>query len=45
MPSDLNKNVPKHVDEAFRRSYARLEKRFESADDFDWAKFKVAEVA
>ena len=34
LPSDLNKNVPKHLDEAFRRSYARLEKRFETADDF-----------
>jgi serine/threonine protein kinase len=34
LPSDLNKAVPKFLDEAFRRSYARLEKRFASADDF-----------
>ncbi len=34
LPSDLNKHVPKFLDEAFRRSYARLEKRFESAEDF-----------
>jgi serine/threonine-protein kinase len=34
LPSDLNKAVPKHLDEAFRRSYARLEKRFTSADEF-----------
>jgi serine/threonine protein kinase len=34
LPSDLNKSVPKHLDEAFRRSYARLEKRFASADEF-----------
>jgi hypothetical protein len=26
--------VPKHLDEAFRRSYARLDKRFASADEF-----------
>src|SRR5665213_784583 len=34
LPSDLNKAVPKVLDEAFRRSYARLEKRFASADEF-----------
>jgi serine/threonine protein kinase len=34
LPSDLNRNVPKALDEAFRRSYARLDKRFASADDF-----------
>src|SRR5207237_4770670 len=34
LPSDLNKQVPKFLDEAFRRSYARLEKRFQSADEF-----------
>jgi serine/threonine protein kinase len=34
LPSDLNKNVPRHLDEAFKRSYARLEKRFASADEF-----------
>jgi len=34
LPSDLNKSVPKHLDEAFKRSYARLEKRFSSATEF-----------
>lgn len=34
MPSDVNKAVPKHLDDAFRRSYARIEKRFASAEDF-----------
>lgn len=33
LPSDLNKSVPRHLDEAFKRSYARLEKRFGSADE------------
>ena len=34
LPSDLNKSVPKYLDEAFRRSYARLENRFASAKQF-----------
>jgi serine/threonine protein kinase len=34
VPSDVNKKVPPYLDEAFRRSYARLEKRFASADEF-----------
>lgn len=34
VPSDLNRNVPKSLDEVFRRSYARLEKRFATADEF-----------
>ena len=34
LPSDLNKDVPRHLDEAFKRSYARLEKRFASAGEF-----------
>ena len=34
LPSDLNKDVPKYLDEAFRRSYARLDKRFASAEEF-----------
>ena len=34
LPSDLNPAVPKHLDEAFRRSYARLDKRFASAEEF-----------
>jgi serine/threonine protein kinase len=33
-PSDLNPNIPKAIDEVFRRSYARLEKRYSSADEF-----------
>jgi hypothetical protein len=32
-PSDLNPNVPKQLDEIFKRAYARLEKRFTSADE------------
>lgn len=34
LPSDLNRAVPKALDEAFRRSYARLDKRFASAQEF-----------
>ena len=34
LPSDLNKSVPKYLDEAFRRSYARLENRFTTAGQF-----------
>jgi serine/threonine protein kinase len=34
LPSDLNKDVPKHLDEAFKRSYARLDKRFATAEEF-----------
>jgi serine/threonine-protein kinase len=34
VPSDVNPAVPRHLDEAFRRSYARLEKRFASAEEF-----------
>jgi len=34
VPSDLNKNVPANLDEAFRRSYARLDKRYTSANEF-----------
>jgi serine/threonine protein kinase len=34
LPSDLNRAVPRHLDEAFRRSYARLDKRFTSAAEF-----------
>jgi serine/threonine protein kinase len=42
LPSDLNKSVPKHLDDAFRRSYARLEKRFASAEEFAAALTPVA---
>jgi len=34
LPSDVNKNVPKALDEAFRHSYARIDKRFNSAEEF-----------
>ncbi len=34
VPSDVNPNVPRHLDDVFRRAYARLEKRFASADEF-----------
>jgi serine/threonine protein kinase len=34
LPSDLNKQTPKYLDEAFRRSYARLDNRFASARQF-----------
>jgi phosphoglycolate phosphatase-like HAD superfamily hydrolase len=34
VPSDLNAMVPKRLDEVFRRSYARLEKRYTSAREF-----------
>jgi serine/threonine protein kinase len=34
LPSDLNPQVPKWLDEVFRRSYARLDKRYASAGDF-----------
>jgi serine/threonine protein kinase len=34
VPSDLNPKSPGHLDEVFRRSYARLERRFMSAGEF-----------
>jgi serine/threonine protein kinase len=34
LPSDLNHSIPKALDDVFRRSYARLEKRFVSAEEF-----------
>jgi serine/threonine protein kinase len=34
VPSDLNRAVPKYLDEVFRRSYARLDKRFANAGEF-----------
>ena len=34
LPSDLNPSVPKNLDDVFRRSYARLEKRFTNAAEF-----------
>jgi serine/threonine protein kinase len=34
VPSDLNPKSPRYLDDVFRRSYARLEKRFSSAQEF-----------
>lgn len=34
VPSDRNRSVPAALDNVFRRSYARLDKRFASADEF-----------
>ena len=34
LPSDVNPRVPKWLDDVFKRSYARLDKRFASAADF-----------
>lgn len=33
-PSDLNKAVPRVLDDIFRRSYTRLDRRFATADEF-----------
>jgi serine/threonine protein kinase len=37
LPSDLNPKVPKWLDDVFKRSYARLDKRYASAADFSKA--------
>jgi serine/threonine protein kinase len=34
LPSDVNPKVPKWLDDVFKRSYARLDKRFGTAADF-----------
>lgn len=34
VPSDLNRSLPKYLDDAFRRSYARIDKRFLTAEAF-----------
>jgi hypothetical protein len=34
LPSDLNPKVPRWLDEVFKRSYARLDKRFSTAGEF-----------
>jgi serine/threonine protein kinase len=34
VPSDVKPNIPRGLDDLFRRSYARLEKRFTSANEF-----------
>ncbi len=45
LPSDVNRAVPKPLDEVFRRSYARLEKRYTSAAEFAAALAGVAPAA
>ena len=42
VPSDLNPTVPKGLDDVFRRSYARLDKRYASAEEFADALARVA---
>ena len=37
VPSDMNRAVPKSLDEVFRRSYARLERRYTTAAEFSAA--------
>ena len=37
LPSDLNRSVPKSLDEVFRRSYARLERRYATAAELSAA--------
>jgi len=37
VPGDLNPSVPAYLNEAFRRAYARADKRFTSADEFSAA--------
>jgi serine/threonine protein kinase len=44
LPSDVNPAVPRHLDEAFRRSYARLDKRFGTAEEFARALSPAAAV-
>ncbi len=34
VPSDLNRESPKNLDEVFKRSYARLDKRYATAEEF-----------
>jgi len=45
LPSDLNPKVPKWLDDVFKRSYSRLDKRFTSAQDFLAAMSAGAPVA
>ncbi len=37
LPSEINPLVPKYLDEVFKKSYARLDKRYTSADEFQRA--------
>jgi serine/threonine protein kinase len=34
LPSELNPRVPRYLDEVFKKSYSRLEKRYATADEF-----------
>lgn len=45
LPSHLNRAVPNFLDEAFRHSYARLENRFASAEQFIEALAPAGDVA
>jgi serine/threonine-protein kinase len=42
VPGDLNPKVPKGLDDIFRRSYARLDRRYASAEEFADALARVA---
>jgi serine/threonine protein kinase len=44
VPSDLNPSAPKYLDEVFKRSYSRLDKRFASAGEFAKALAPAAAV-
>ena len=44
VPSDLNPSVPKGLDDVFRRSYARLDRRYGSAEEFADALSRVTLV-
>jgi len=37
LPSEINPQVPKYLDEVFKKSYARLDKRYATADEFQRA--------
>ncbi len=37
LPSEINPHIPKYLDEVFKKSYARLDKRYASADEFSRA--------
>ena len=44
VPSDVRSDLPKSLDDVFRRSYARLERRYETADEFAAALSKAVKV-
>jgi serine/threonine-protein kinase len=37
LPSEINPQIPKYLDEVFRKSYARLDKRYTTAEEFQRA--------